>query len=163
MGTIPRPAIRIFDTTLRDGEQAPGFSMSPTDKVRLAGQLEKLGVDVIEAGFPIASAADFEGVAAVARAVRTPIIAALARAVPEDVATAWEAVRFAARPRIHVFLATPALHLSAKLRITRAEALDAIGTMVAFAKARCPEIEFSAEDASRSDPEFLAQALIELT
>ena len=155
MGTSARPAIRIFDTTLRDGEQAPGFSMSPADKVRLAGQLEKLGVDIIEAGFPIASAADFEGVAAVARAVRTPVIAALARAVPEDVTAAWEAVRFAARPRIHVFLATSDLHLSAKLRITREECLARSVAAVRQAVALCPDVEFSAEDATRSDLDFL--------
>jgi len=155
MGTTARPAIRIFDTTLRDGEQAPGFSMSPADKVRLAGQLEKLGVDIIEAGFPIASAADFEGVAAVARAVRTPVIAALARAVPEDVKAAWEAVRFAARPRIHVFLATSDLHLSAKLRISRDECLVRSVAAVRQAVALCPDVEFSAEDATRSDLAFL--------
>ncbi len=155
MGTSARPAIRIFDTTLRDGEQAPGFSMSPADKVRLAGQLEKLGVDIIEAGFPIASAADFEGVAAVARAVRTPIIAALARAVPEDVTAAWDAVRQAARPRIHVFLATSDLHLSAKLRITREECIARSVAAVRQAVALCPDVEFSAEDATRSDLDFL--------
>jgi len=155
MGTSPRPAIRIFDTTLRDGEQAPGFSMSPADKVRLAGQLEKLGVDIIEAGFPIASSADFEGVAAVARAVRTPIIAALARAVSEDVTAAWDAVRFAARPRIHVFLATSDLHLSAKLRITREECIERSVAAVRQAAALCPDVEFSAEDATRSDLDFL--------
>ncbi len=155
MGTSARPVIRIFDTTLRDGEQAPGFSMSPADKVRLAGQLERLGVDVIEAGFPIASPADFEGVAAVARAVRTPIIAALARAVPEDVAAAWEAVRFAARPRIHVFLATSDLHLSAKLRISREECIVRSVAAVRQAAGLCADVEFSAEDATRSDLDFL--------
>jgi len=155
MGKSSRPHITIFDTTLRDGEQAPGFSMSPADKVRLAGQLERLGVDVIEAGFPIASSADFEGVAAVARAVRTPTVAALARAVPEDVAAAWDAVRPAARPRIHVFLATSDLHLSAKLRITRDECLARAVAAVTQARALCADVEFSAEDATRSDLEFL--------
>ncbi len=155
MATRLRPAIQIFDTTLRDGEQAPGFSMSPADKVRLAGQLERLGVDIIEAGFPIASAADFEGVSAVARAVRKPIVAALARAVPEDVTAAWEAVRFAARPRIHVFLATSDLHLSAKLRISRQECVERAVAAVRQAVALCPDVEFSAEDATRSDLDFL--------
>ena len=159
MGTSARPAIRIFDTTLRDGEQAPGFSMSPADKVRLAGQLEKLGVDIIEAGFPIASAADFEGVAAVARAVRTPVIAALARAVPEDVTAAWDAVRQAARPRIHVFLATSDLHLSAKLRITREQCLEAIIENVTRARNHVDDVEFSAEDATRSDRDFLCRVV----
>ncbi len=150
-----RPYVTVFDTTLRDGEQAPGFSMSPADKVRLAGQLERLGVDVIEAGFPIASAADFEGVAAVARAVRAPAVAALARAVPEDVAAAWDAVRQAVRPRIHVFLATSDLHLSAKLRITRDECLVRAVAAVRQARALCADVEFSAEDATRSDLDFL--------
>ena len=155
MATSPRPAITVFDTTLRDGEQAPGFSMSPADKVRLAGQLERLGVDVIEAGFPIASSADFEGVVAVSRAVRTPVIAALARAVPDDITTAWDALRGAARPRIHVFLATSDLHLSAKLRITRDECLARAAAGVRQARALCPDVEFSAEDATRSDLAFL--------
>ena len=150
-----RPHVTVFDTTLRDGEQAPGFSMSPADKVRLAGHLERLGADVIEAGFPIASAADFEGVAAVARAVRGSAVAALARAVPEDVAAAWDAVRQAARPRIHVFLATSDLHLSAKLRITRDECVARSVAAVRQARALCADVEFSAEDATRSDLDFL--------
>ncbi len=157
MGKHPKPTVTIFDTTLRDGEQAPGFSMSPADKVRLAGQLERLGVDVIEAGFPIASAADFEGVVAVARAVRGPAVAALARAMPDDVAAAWDAVRHAVRPRIHVFLATSDLHLSAKLRITRDECLARSVAAVRQARALCADVEFSAEDATRSDLEFLCQ------
>ena len=155
MKTNSRPMVTVFDTTLRDGEQAPGFSMSPGDKVRLASQLERLGVDVIEAGFPIASAADFEGVAAVSRAVRGAGVAALARAMPGDVSTAWDAVRFAARPRLHVFLATSDLHLSAKLRISRAECLDRVAAAVRQAAALCADVEFSAEDATRSDLEFL--------
>ena len=155
MATSAHAAITVFDTTLRDGEQAPGFSMSPTDKVRLASQLERLGVDVIEAGFPIASGTDFEGVAAVARAVRSPIIAALARAVPDDITAAWEALRGAARPRIHVFLATSDLHLSAKLRISRDECLERAAAGVRQARQYCDDIEFSAEDATRSDLAFL--------
>lgn len=155
MATHTRPVVRVFDTTLRDGEQAPGFSMSPADKVRLATQLDRLGVDIIEAGFPIASATDFEGVAAVARAVKTPVVAALARAVPEDVAAAWDAVRQAARPRIHVFLATSDLHLSAKLRITRDECVARATAAVRQAAALCADVEFSAEDATRSDLAFL--------
>ena len=155
MGKELRPHVIVFDTTLRDGEQAPGFSMSPADKVRLAGQLERLGVDVIEAGFPIASAADFEGVAAVARAVRGPAVAALARATPEDVAAAWDAVRLATRPRLHVFLATSDLHLSAKLRITRDECVARTVAAVRQARAVCADVEFSAEDATRSDLDFL--------
>jgi 2-isopropylmalate synthase len=150
--------VHIFDTTLRDGEQAPGFSMNTGEKLRLARQLEDLGVDVIEAGFPIASQGDFEAVRAVAREVRGSTVAGLARARREDIEAALGALESAARPRVHVFLATSDLHLKYKLRISRDQALEAIGTMVAFARSRCPEVEFSAEDSSRSDPEFLATA-----
>jgi len=150
--------VRIFDTTLRDGEQAPGFSMNTAEKLRVAKQLESLGVDVIEAGFPIASEGDFEAVREVARQVRESTIAALARARREDIEAALNALDPAMQPRVHVFLATSDLHLKYKLRISRAEALDSIGKMVEFTRARCPDVEFSAEDASRSDPEFLGEA-----
>ena len=150
--------VRIFDTTLRDGEQSPGFSMNTGEKLRLARQLENLGVDVIEAGFPIASKGDFEAVRAVAGAVRNSTVAGLARARRPDIEAALGALEAAVRPRVHVFLATSDLHLQHKLRISREEALEAIGTMVEFARSRCAEVEFSAEDASRSDPAFLAQA-----
>jgi 2-isopropylmalate synthase len=150
--------VRIFDTTLRDGEQAPGFSMNTAEKLRLARQLESLGVDIIEAGFPIASQGDFEAVSGVARAIRQSTVAGLARARREDIDAALGALEHAARPRVHVFLATSDLHLKHKLRISRSEALQSIGEMVAYTKARCPEVEFSAEDASRSDVEFLVQA-----
>src|SRR5690349_24898843 len=118
MGT-DRVRVTIFDTTLRDGEQSPGCSMNQQEKLRLAQQLDRLGVDVIEAGFPIASDGDFEAVKAVAAAVRRPIIAALARAWAPDIERAWQAVQAAARPRIHVFLATSDIHLKYKLRISR--------------------------------------------
>jgi len=150
--------VRIFDTTLRDGEQAPGFSMNTGEKLRLARQLEKLGVDVIEAGFPIASKGDFEAVRKVASEISGSTVAGLARARKEDIEAALGALEPAALPRVHVFLATSDLHLKYKLRISREEALDSIGAMVAFARSRCPEVEFSAEDASRSDREFLAKA-----
>jgi 2-isopropylmalate synthase len=150
--------VRIFDTTLRDGEQAPGFSMNTAEKLRLARQLESLGVDIIEAGFPIASQGDFEAVSGVAREIRHSTVAGLARARREDIDAALGALEHAARPRVHVFLATSDLHLKHKLRISRAEALQSIGEMVAYTKTRCPEVEFSAEDASRSDIEFLVQA-----
>ncbi|MBI3664131.1 MAG: 2-isopropylmalate synthase [Acidobacteria bacterium] len=150
--------VRIFDTTLRDGEQSPGFSMNTEQKLRLARQIEQLGVDIIEAGFPIASRGDLEAVRAVAGAVRGSRVAALARAKQADVDAALEALAPAAQPRLHVFLATSDLHLHHKLRITRAEALDAIRTMVHLGRRRCPEVEFSAEDASRSDIEFLCEA-----
>jgi 2-isopropylmalate synthase len=153
----PQPRITVFDTTLRDGEQAPGFSMGPADKLRLARQLERLGADVIEAGFPIASPADFDGVREVARTVRGAAVAGLARARQEDVAAAWDAVRGAAHPRIHVFLATSDLHLSAKLRISRDECVAQATAAVRQARGVCADVEFSAEDATRSDLAFLAE------
>ena len=150
--------VRIFDTTLRDGEQAPGFSMNTAEKLQLARRLESLGVDVIEAGFPIASQGDFEAVREVAREIKHSTVAGLARARREDIDAALGALERAARPRVHVFLATSDLHLKHKLRISRTEALESIGKMVEYAKGHCPEVEFSAEDASRSDVEFLGQA-----
>src|SRR5687768_1468238 len=114
MATISR--IQVFDTTLRDGEQAPGFSMTASEKLRLAQQLDRLGVDIIEAGFPISSDGDFEAVRTIAGAVRRPIIAGLARAIPADIDLAWGPLQLAARPRIHVFLATSDIHLEHKLR-----------------------------------------------
>jgi len=150
--------VRIFDTTLRDGEQAPGFSMNTAEKLQLARRLESLGVDVIEAGFPIASKGDFEAVREVAREIRNSTVAGLARTRQEDIDAVLGAVERAAKPRVHTFLATSDLHLKHKLRISRVEALDSIGKMVAYAKARCPEVEFSAEDASRSDIGFLGEA-----
>jgi 2-isopropylmalate synthase len=153
MATTSR--ILVFDTTLRDGEQAPGFSMTATEKLRLAQQLDRLGVDIIEAGFPISSDGDFEAVRAIAGAVRRPVIAGLARAIPADIDRAWAALAKAARPRIHVFLATSDIHLQHKLRITRDECLAQVASAVAHAKAYCDDVEFSAEDATRSDASFL--------
>ena len=153
MATISR--IQVFDTTLRDGEQAPGFSMTAAEKLRLAQQLDRLGVDIIEAGFPISSDGDYEAVRAVAGTVRRPIIAGLARAIPADIDRAWGALQHAARPRIHVFLATSDIHLEHKLRISRAECLQQVASSVAHARAYCDDVEFSAEDATRSDLEFL--------
>ena len=147
--------ITIFDTTLRDGEQSPGCSMNLAEKLRLARQLERLGVDVIEAGFPIASDGDFEAVAAVAREVRRPVIAALARATRDDIARAWAAVRGAARPRLHVFLATSDIHLDTKLKISRDQCLRQAVEAVALARSLCPDVEFSAEDAMRTEQGFL--------
>jgi 2-isopropylmalate synthase len=153
MATTSR--IQVFDTTLRDGEQAPGFSMTAAEKLRLAQQLDRLGVDIIEAGFPISSDGDFEAVRAIAGAVRRPIIAGLARAIPADIDRAWAALSQAARPRIHVFLATSDIHLEHKLRISRAECLAQVSTAVAHARAYCDDVEFSAEDATRSNLDFL--------
>jgi len=149
--------VRIFDTTLRDGEQSPGFSMNTEEKIRLARQLAILGVDVIEAGFPIASRGDLEAVRMVAREVRTVPIAALARAKKEDVSAAIEALEPAAASRLHIFLATSDLHLQVKLNMTREQALEAIGSMIRFGRQHVGEVEFSAEDAGRTDIDFLCQ------
>lgn len=151
--------IMIFDTTLRDGEQAPGFSMNIEDKLHMARQLERLQVDVIEAGFPIASDGDFEAVKRVAAEIRTVTIAGLARAVPGDIKRCWEALENAAKPRIHTFLATSDIHLKHKLLKNREEALEMAVKAVELARSLCDDVEFSAEDAGRSDPEFLYQVI----
>ncbi|HWX41548.1 MAG TPA: 2-isopropylmalate synthase [Blastocatellia bacterium] len=156
--------ITVFDTTLRDGEQSPGCSMNLEEKLRFARQLDRLNVDVIEAGFPIASEGDFEAVSRIADEIRRPIIAGLARAVPEDIRRAWQAIASAARPRIHTFLATSDIHLESKLRITRQMALDQAREAVALAKSLCRDVEFSPEDATRTDLDFLCavvEAVIE--
>src|SRR6202790_2539557 len=149
--------VRIFDTTLRDGEQSPGFSMNTADKIRLARQLAALKVDVIEAGFPIASHGDLEAVKKVAQEVRTVPIAGLARAKKEDVSAPIEALKPAAAPRLHIFLATSDLHLRVKLNMTREQALEAIGSMIRYGRQHVGEVEFSAEDAGRTDIGFLCQ------
>ena len=149
--------VRIFDTTLRDGEQSPGFSMNTEEKIRLARQLAVLGVDVIEAGFPIASRGDLEAVRMVAREVRSVPIAALARAKKDDVSAAIEALQPAAASRLHIFLATSDLHLQVKLNMTRQQALEAIGSMIRYGRQHVAEVEFSAEDAGRTDIDFLCQ------
>ncbi|HKT87202.1 MAG TPA: 2-isopropylmalate synthase [Candidatus Sulfotelmatobacter sp.] len=154
-----RDHIVIFDTTLRDGEQSPGCSMNQQEKVRLAHQLDRLGVDVIEAGFPIASDGDFESVKAIASVVRRPIIAGLARACRQDIERAWEALKHAARPRIHVFLATSDIHLQYKLRITRDQCVSQAREAIELAKSLCDDVEFSPEDATRTDPDFLCRVL----
>jgi 2-isopropylmalate synthase len=149
--------VRIFDTTLRDGEQSPGFSMNTAEKIRMAHQLATLGVDVIEAGFPISSCGDLEAVRKVAQEVRTVPIAALARARKDDVNAAIEALEPAAAPRLHIFLATSDLHLRVKLHMTREQALEAIAAMVKLGRNSVGEVEFSAEDAGRTDIGFLCQ------
>jgi 2-isopropylmalate synthase len=153
----PMDVVRIFDTTLRDGEQSPGFSMNTEEKIRLARQLAALNVDVIEAGFPIASGGDLEAVKKVAQEVRNVPIAALARAKRQDVDAAIEALKPAASSRLHVFLATSDLHLRVKLNMTREHALEAITSMVRHGRQHVGEVEFSAEDAGRTDIEFLCQ------
>src|SRR5438128_308703 len=151
--------IIVFDTTLRDGEQAPGFSMDVTSKVALARKLDQLGVDIIEAGFPIASPADFEGTRQVAQEIRRPVIAALARCRPQDIEEAGRALEPAERKRIHTFLATSELHLERKLRITREACLEAIIDGVKLARRYTDDVEFSAEDATRSDRDFLCRVV----
>jgi len=149
----------IFDTTLRDGEQAPGFSMRVDEKVRLAKQIEALGADIIEAGFPIASEADAEAVRRVAQVIERSVVAALARCAPGDVDRAAWAIAPAQRGRIHTFLATSDLHLQRKLRMTRSACLDAAVAAVARARSYTDDVEFSAEDATRSDPDFLCRVI----
>ncbi len=151
--------ITIFDTTLRDGEQSPGCSMNVHEKLRMAHQLDRLGVDVIEAGFPIASDGDFEAVQAIAAAIHRPKIAALARAHATDIERAWQALKGAARPRIHVFLATSDIHLKYKLRISRERCLEQARESVKLAKSFCDDVEFSPEDATRTDPDFLCEVV----
>ncbi|MGE5222406.1 MAG: 2-isopropylmalate synthase [Omnitrophica WOR_2 bacterium] len=170
--------VRVFDTTLRDGEQSPGASMTSAEKLEVARALARLGVDVMEAGFPAASPDDLEAVRRIAIEVGNkvspaagdysaspddrlypPIICGLARAVKSDIDKAWDAVRHAAQPRIHTFLATSDIHMQYKLRMSREQVLQTAGDMVAYARSLCPDVEFSPEDAGRSDPEFLYQVL----
>ena len=147
----------IFDTTLRDGEQSPGFSMWPGEKLEMARQLARLGVDVIEAGFPISSPGEFEGVRGIAAGVRGPVICGLARANPKDVEAAAEAVRPAERARVHTFIATSPIHMARKLRMSPDEVLETAQRAVAHARTLVGEVEFSAEDATRSDVDFLCR------
>ena len=149
----------IFDTTLRDGEQAPGATLNLDEKLQIAHQLEKLGVDVIEAGFPIASHGDFESVRLIAQEVREPIICALAHANPDAVDRAWESIKEAKRGRIHVFLSSSDIHLTHQLRMGRGEILELAATMVARAKGYIEDVEFSPMDATRTSPEFIYQIL----
>ncbi|MCC5940812.1 MAG: 2-isopropylmalate synthase [Balneolaceae bacterium] len=149
--------IKIFDTTLRDGEQSPGYSMNKPEKLRLALQLEKLGVDVIEAGFPIASDGDYETVKEIGKIIKKSTVAALCRTRQVDLERAVSAVQHAAKPRIHTFIATSDIHLKYKLQQTREQVLESAVKAVEYAKTHCDDVEFSAEDASRSDPEFLTE------
>ena len=154
--------VQIFDTTLRDGEQSPGASMNAGEKLVIARQLEKLGVDVIEAGFAASSDGDFESVERIAQEVERPIVLSLARAQEGDIKRALKAVERAKHPGIHIFIATSDIHLKHKLRMSRDEVLDAAVAAVSFAKKHIDYIEFSAEDASRSEREFLAQVFGEV-
>jgi len=151
--------VSIFDTTLRDGEQSPGCSMNLEEKLRMARQLDALGVDIIEAGFPISSDDDFAAVREVARSCRRPVIAALCRTTPEDIERAWEALAEAARPRIHTFVATSDIHLQHKLQKSREEVLEMSCQAVRLAKSFTHDVEFSAEDATRSDLDYLCRVI----
>ncbi|MBS0590665.1 MAG: 2-isopropylmalate synthase [Proteobacteria bacterium] len=158
--TIPvRERVRIFDTTLRDGEQSPGFSMSQPQKLHMAHALAELGVDVLEAGFPQASAGDFAAVQAIARELRGPVIAGLARAQIGDIDACVRALEPAQKKRIHIFLATSPLHRQHKLNMSREQVLDAGARAIRHARQYCDDIEFSAEDAIRTEPEFLIDVL----
>ncbi len=147
----------IFDTTLRDGEQTPGVNLNKEEKLEIAKQLAKLNVDIIEAGFPIASPGEFEAVKNIAEKVKGPIIAALARAIPMDIDRAWEAIKYSESPRIHTFIATSDIHIEKKLKKTRDEVLEQAVSAVKYAKRYCSDVEFSAEDAVRSDFNFLVK------
>jgi 2-isopropylmalate synthase len=149
--------ITIFDTTLRDGEQSPGYSMNKQEKLQLALQLEKLGVDVIEAGFPIASDGDYKTVREIGKTIKKSSVAALCRTRRIDLERAVSAVELAEKPRIHTFIATSDIHLKYKLQKSREEVLESAVEAVEFAKSYYDDVEFSAEDASRSDPEFLIE------
>ena len=158
--------VRIFDTTLRDGEQSPGATMTAAEKLEVARALARMGVDVIEAGFPAASPDDLEAVRRIAIEVgnstdgsSVPIICGLARTTQGDIEKAWEAVREAAHPRIHTFIATSDIHMQYKLKMDRAQVLEKVNSMVSYARSLCADVEYSPEDAGRSDPEFLYQVL----
>jgi 2-isopropylmalate synthase len=155
--------VRIFDTTLRDGEQSPGISLNLKEKVEIAEQLARLGVDVIEAGFPVSSEGEWAAVRAIASTVQGPVITALARTDADDIDRALDAIAPAAKPRIHTFIATSEIHMTAKLRMTPDEVVDAAAGAVARARASVPEVEFSCEDATRSDPQFLARVFTAAT
>ena len=156
---MPQNRVSIFDTTLRDGEQSPGCSMNLTEKVRMAKKLQDLGVDIIEAGFPIASEGDFAAVRAVAAQCRNVKVAALCRTSEQDVARAADALKYAAHPRIHTFCATSDIHLEHKLKKTRAEVIEMTRAAVRQARSHSEDVEFSAEDATRSDIDYLCEVL----
>jgi 2-isopropylmalate synthase len=149
----------IFDTTLRDGEQSPGISLNVQEKLEIAHQLARLGVDIIEAGFPITSPGDSKAVTAIAKAVEGPVICGLARTSAQDIDAAWNAVKHSERPRIHTFIATSDIHIERKLQTTREDVLGQARAAVAHAKQYCDDVEFSPEDGSRSDVEFMAEVV----
>src|SRR6202166_4880442 len=149
----------IFDTTLRDGEQSPGFHLDANSKLRIARQLEKLGVDVIEAGFPISSPGDFEACRRIAREIRGATVTALARAVREDIDAVWGAIKEAESPQIHIVLSVSDAHIDRKLGMTRAQVLKRGAEMVSYARSLCDRVEYSPEDAGRADPDYLVETV----
>ncbi|MFY9470215.1 MAG: 2-isopropylmalate synthase [Solirubrobacterales bacterium] len=155
----PEDRVKIFDTTLRDGEQSPGISLNSAEKLEIAQQLARLGIDIIEAGFPITSPGDFEAVQTIARSVEGPVICALARSGFQDIDAAWNAIKDSERPRIHTFLATSDLHIEQKLRTSRADVLGQVKAAVAHAKQYTDDVEYSPEDGSRSDIDFMAEVI----
>ncbi len=154
-----RDRVRVFDTTLRDGEQSPGIALNQQEKLEIAHQLARLGVDIIEAGFPITSPGDFESVQAISREVEGPVICGLARTAKQDIDAAWEAVRDAQRPRIHTFIATSDIHIERKLQTTREDVMGQVRAAVAHAKSYTDDVEFSPEDGSRSDIPYMAEVI----
>ena len=155
----PADRVKIFDTTLRDGEQSPGISLNKQEKLEIAHQLARFGVDIIEAGFPITSPGDFESVQAIAREVEGPVICGLARTSKQDIEAAWNAVRDAERPRIHTFIATSDIHIERKLQTTREDVIGQVRAAVAQAREYTDDVEFSPEDGSRSDVEYMAEVI----
>ena len=151
--------IKIFDTTLRDGEQTPGVNLNIQEKLEIARQLEKLGVDIIEAGFAIASPGDFKAVKAVAQEIKGATVASLCRSLEKDIDSSWEALKEAESPRLHIFLATSDIHMKYKLKMSEEQVLQQAVEAVKYAKKYCSNIEFSAEDVSRSRLEFLYKVL----
>src|SRR5919198_4461119 len=164
VGGVPDPVseqnrVHIFDTTLRDGEQSPGISLNTQEKVEIAQQLARLGVDVIEAGFPITSPGDFEAVEAISRQVEGPLICGLARTHKADIDAAWNAIKDAERPRIHTFISTSDIHIEHQLQTTREDVKGQARAAVAHARQYCDDVEFSPMDATRADIEFTAEVL----
>ncbi|GAB4073067.1 2-isopropylmalate synthase [Barrientosiimonas marina] len=151
--------IKVFDTTLRDGEQSPGVNLTKQEKLEMAKQLERWGVDRMEAGFPASSKGDFEAVKAIAQTIQNTSVTGLARTRQEDIDTAWEALKYAEEPRIHLFLATSPIHMTYKLKQTPEQVMENAISMVRYARSKFPQVEWSAEDASRSDWQFLAQII----
>src|SRR5688500_9887126 len=159
MERIEQNRVKIFDTTLRDGEQSPGISLNKQEKLEIAHQLARLGVDIIEAGFPITSPGDFESVQAIAREVHGPVICGLARTSVQDIDAAWNAIKDSERPRIHTFIATSDIHIERKLQTTKEDVKGQARAAVAHAKRYTDDVEFSPEDGSRSDVEFMAEVI----